>query len=340
MSTDLNSPNRASRPTFGRKVRKFFEEYVIIYGIVALIVFVSFGSGIILGDWTIFLSVDNFMNVLRQVSMIAIISAGMFFVLVSGGVDISVGATAGLINVLFAGFLVWYGMPWPLSALLCLVISAVIGVVNGTLVAVFGIPPLIATLGTQSILRGLIFVITNAYAVFNLPTNIRFLGNGYVLSYIPIPVIIMVVIFIIINFISQRTKFGRSAYAVGGNIEAAYLSGINQKRVRILCYMIVNICAGVSAIILTSRLASGQPNSGTGWEFEAIIATVIGGVSIIGGKGRAFGAMFGALLIGIFTNGMTLMNVNSYYQQMIKGLILISAIGLDVYSAHRRARAV
>ena len=150
----------------------------------------------------------------------------------------------------------------------------------------------------------------------------------------------MIVIFIIVNFISQRTKFGRSVYAVGGNLEAAYLSGINQKLVRIKCYVIVNVCAAISGIILTSRLASGQPNSGTGWEFEAIIATVIGGVSVVGGKGRAYGAMMGAILIGIFTNGMTLMNVNSYYQQMIKGLILIAAIGLDVYSAHRRANAV
>jgi len=340
MSTNINNGKHAPQLTTGRKVKRFFDDHVIIYGIVALIFIIAIGSGIILGDWTIFLSVDNFMNVLRQVSMIAIIAAGMFFVLVSAGVDISVGATAGLINIFFAGFMVWNGMPWPVSAATCLAIAAVIGLVNGVLVAVFKIPALIATLGTQSVLRGLIFVITNAYAVFNLPKDIHFLGNGYVLSYIPVPVIIMAVIYIIVNFIAQRTKFGRSVYAVGGNMEAAYLSGIKNKRVTIMCYVIVNVCAAVSGIILTSRLVSGQPNAGTGWEFEAIIATVIGGVSVVGGKGKALGALLGSLFIGIFTNGMTLMNVSSYYQQMIKGIILISAIGLDVYTVRRKANAI
>jgi len=320
------------------KVKRFFDEHAIIYGIFAIIIVVAVATSFMLGDITIFLSVNNFMNVLRQVSMIAIIAAGMYFVIVSGGVDISVGATVGLMNVLFAGFMVWYGFHPVVSALVCILIAAFIGMINGTLVAYFGIAPLIATLGMQSLIRGLIFVITSAYAVIGLPRSINWIGNGFILRYIPIPVIIMLAIYIIVNFVSVRTKFGRSVYAVGGNIEAAYLAGINEKWTRISCYMIANVMAAISALILTARLASGQPNSGTGWEFEAIIATVIGGVSIVGGKGKAFGVLFGALLLGFFTNGMTLMNVNSYFQQMIKGVILIGAIGLDVYTVRRKAR--
>lgn len=328
----------APRPTAKKRVKKFFEDYVIIYGILALILIVSIATGFILDDFGVFLSIDNFMNVMRQVSMIAIIAAGMFFVLVSGGVDISVGSTAGLVNILFSGFLVWYGMHPIIAALICMVIALFIGMINGILIAYGGIAPLIATLGMQSVLRGLIFVITNAYSVYDLPKSIAFLGNGYVLKYIPVPVIIMVVIFLIVNFVSVRTKFGRSVYAVGGNIEAAYLSGINEKRIRVVCYMIVNLMASISAMILTSRLASGQPNAGNGWEFEAVIATVTGGVSVVGGKGKAFGALLGALFLGIFTNGMTLMNVSSYYQQMIKGILLIGAIGLDVYTMRKSAK--
>lgn len=332
------SKTEKRRTNVFRVVKKFLDEYAIIYGIFALIIIVAVVTRVMLGTFTIFLSVGNLMNVLRQVSMIAIMAAGMFFVIVSAGVDISVGATVGLINVLFAGFIMWFGFPPILSALMCLVIAAAIGVVNGTLVAHFGIAPLIATLGMQSVIRGLIFVITSAYAVFGLPKSINWLGNGYFLKYIPIPVIIMVAIFILVYFVSVRTRFGRSVYAVGGNIDAAYLAGINEKIVRIACYVIANVLAAISGLILTSRLASGQPNSGTGWEFEAIIATVIGGVSVVGGKGRAFGVLAGALLLGLFTNGMTLMNINSYYQQMIKGVILIGAIGLDVYTVRRKAR--
>ena len=324
--------------TLGMRIKRFFSEYVIIYGILILFVAVALTTGIVLKDFTVFLSISNLMNVMRQISMTAIIAAGMYFVLVSGGIDISVGATVGLVNILFSGLMVWYGMHPVFAVSISFGVALVVGLVNGVLVAYFGIAPMIATLGTQSVMRGLIFVITNAYPVFNLPTTIYWIGNGYLLKYIPIPVVIMLFIFILANFISKRTKFGRSVYAIGGNIEAAYLSGIKEKQVRVICYMVVNIMAAVSAIILTSRLSSGQPNSGLTWEFEAIIAAVIGGVSITGGKGKAYYALLGAIMLGLFTNGMTLLNINSYFQQMIKGIILISAIGLDVYMLRKKAK--
>jgi len=149
----------------------------------------------------------------------------------------------------------------------------------------------------------------------------------------------MLIVFLIIGFISQKTKFGRFVYASGGNPEAAYLSGIKVKKVKITTYVIAGCLASLSGIILVSRLASGQPNAGIGWEFEAIIAVIIGGVSLAGGKGKIFGVLLGAILVGLLTNGMTLLNVSSYYQQIVKGLVLVFAVGLDVYQTRKQNKA-
>ena len=161
------------------------------------------------------------------------------------------------------------------------------------------------------------------------------IGRGYIFEYIPIPVIIMLVVFILAHIISQKTKFGRFVYAVGGNNEAAFLSGIKVKRIQSYTFMISSSLAAVSGIILAGRLASGQPNAGIGWEFEAITGAVIGGVSISGGKGKIFGVLFGAIVIGLLTNGMTLMDVSSFWQKIIKGAVLIAAVSFDVLKTKR-----
>ncbi len=319
------------------RIRKALGEYMIIYAVIILIAVLSITS-------RSFLSIANLMNVMRQTSLIAIIAVGIFFIMVGGGIDISVGSLVGLTGIVFSAGIVKLGVDPFLAALLALAIGGAAGAINGFATAYIGIPPFIATLGMMSVARGVTYVITNAYPISGLPESIAFIGRGY-LAYskslhagVPWPVVIMLVVYIVCHFISQRTRFGRFVYAAGGNLEAAYLSGIKVKRVILATYVIGGALSALSGIILVSRLASGQPNAGIGWEFEAITAAVIGGVSITGGQGKLVGVFFGAILMGLLTNGMTLLNVNSYYQQIIKGLVLVLAIGLDVYKVKRQSR--
>ena len=316
---------------FFTPILRWFDDYPIALAVIGLCVIMSLIS-------SSFLSFNNIMNVLRQISMIAILAAGQFLVLVAGGIDISLGSIVGLAGIIFSMGMVKWGMAPIVAALLAVFIGGISGFFNGFQDAIVGIPAMIATLGTQGVARGLTYVLTNAYPISDLPESISFLGRGYLLS-IPWPVIIMLIVFLIIGFISQKTKFGRFVYASGGNPEAAYLSGIKVKKVKITTYVIAGCLASLSGIILVSRLASGQPNAGIGWEFEAIIAVIIGGVSLAGGKGKIFGVLLGAILVGLLTNGMTLLNVSSYYQQIVKGLVLVFAVGLDVYQTRKQNKA-
>jgi len=314
--------------SFIRGIRNFLSEYVIIYAVVALFIILAITS-------KAFLSLDNIMNVLRQSSMIAIMAAGAFFIMVGDGIDISVGSIVGLSGIVFSIAMVNWHISPIIAFIMCILTGALAGAVNGWMVTKMGLPPFIATLGMMSVARGLTYVVTNAYPIAVTIKDIEWLGRGY-LWIIPWPVVIMIVVFVIAHFVSQKTRFGRFVYAAGGNAEAAYLSGIKVSKVKAANYVIAGSLAALSGSILVSRLASGQPNGGLNWEFEAITATVIGGVSITGGKGKVFGVLMGAILIGLLTNGMTLLNVSSYYQQMIKGVVLVFAIGLDVYKTKRQ----
>ena len=311
-----------------KKVKGFLSEYVIIYAIVTLFVFLTFASDV-------FFAKTNLLNILRQVSMIGIIAVGMFFVLVGGNIDISVGANVAVSGIIFSGGMYFFKMSPVLAGILAIISGVMIGAINGVLVAYLRIPALIATLGMSEVARGLVYVLTGAYPINKLPTSIGFIGRGYVFG-IPWPVVFMVIVYAIAFFVSQKTKFGRFVFASGGNEEAAHLSGINVKHMRLYTFMICGFLASISSIILVSRLNSGQPTAGIGWDFEAIIATIIGGVSITGGRGKVLGVLLGTILIGILTNGMTLLSISSYYQSMIKGLVLIFAIGLDVYKNRKR----
>lgn len=334
MKTEVKNNNQTtgiSKNKLIEFIKYISSEYVIIYAVIGLSIILSLASDT-------FLSTGNIMNVLRQTSMIAILAAGIFFVMVGGGIDISIGSLVGLTGIAFAGSIVKWGWNPVPAFILAIVIGCLAGFVNGILATKLGIPPMIASLGMMSAARGITYVVTNAYPISGLPNSIAFLGRGYFFG-IPIPVIIMIAAFLIVHFISQRTKFGRFVYAAGGNGEAAHLSGIKVEKVLTITYIICGALAALSGVILVSRLNSGQPNAGLGWEFEAIIATVIGGVSITGGKGKVIGVFFGAILIGLLTNGMTLLNVSSYYQQIIKGAVLVFAIGLDVYKTKKANKA-
>lgn len=312
-------------------IKYISSEYVIIYAVIGLGVVLSFAS-------SAFLSTGNLMNVLRQTSMIAILAAGCFLVMVGAQIDISTGSLVGLTGIAFAAAMVNWGWDPIIAFIFAVIIGAVSGIINGWMVTIVGIPALIATLSMMQAARGVTYVVTNAYPISNLPKSIDFIGRGYLLG-IPVPVIIMVIIYLVIGFVSQRTKFGRYVYAVGGNKEAARLSGIKVNKIMIITYIICGIFAALSGVILVSRLDSGQPNAGIGWEFQAIIAAVVGGVSVVGGKGKILGVFFGAVLMGLLTNGMTLLDVSSYYQQIIQGAVLVFAIGLDVYKNRKASEA-
>jgi len=311
-------------------VKLWLNEHNIIYAVVFLAIILTFVS-------RKFLTLDNMMNILRQTSMVAIIAVGAFYTIVGGGIDLSSGAVAGISGIMFAKMVA----EWRLSPLVAIVLTmlfgCILGIVNAATAAFGGIPPFIATLGMQIACRGLCFVITNAYPVTGIPDSIDFIGRGYLWVF-PIPVLISIVVFLIMSFIANKTRFGRSVYAVGSNEDAAHFSGINTKLVKATTFVIAGLMASVAAIILTSRVESGQPNGGLGWELDAITAAAIGGVSITGGRGNLFGVFLGALFVGMLTNGMTLMNMNSYHQQIVEGIVLVLAIGIDVFRTNRASR--
>ncbi len=308
--------------TFLFVLSEISRRYFIIYAVIALLVVLSILS-------KSFLSVNNLINVLRQVSMIAIIAVGSFFVLVVAGVDISVGSIAALSGILTAKFLAEFDWPAWLGIIAGLACGFAAGATNGYLITRRNVPAFVATLGTMGVFRGLTYVLTNAYPVAGLPNSFYFIGRGYI-GPIPVPVIIMIVVFALAYVVSENTKMGRFMFAIGGNETAAHLSGIRVARYRFYTYAAGGFLAALSGIILVSRLASGQPNAGIGYEFEAITAAVVGGTSLYGGKGTIIGVFFGAIFIGILLNGMVLLNVSSYYQQMIKGIVLILAVMVDV----------
>ena len=298
------------------------KKYFIIYAVITLVIILSIFSDV-------FFSAQNLINVLRQSSMIAIIAVGVFFTIVAGGIDISVGSTVALSGIMMAKVIVDYKMPVFIGVLAGLVVGTAIGFVNGHLVTKRRIPPFVATLGIMGAVRGLTYVITDAYPVSGLPKGIYFIGRGYV-GPIPVPVIIMIIVYIFAYIVAEHTRAGRFIFAIGGNEEAAHLSGIKVDRYKLFAYMTSGGLAALSGIILVSRLASGQPNAGIGYEFEAITAAVVGGTSLYGGKGTIPGVFLGAIFIAILLNGMVLLNISSYYQQMLKGIVLILAVMIDV----------
>ncbi|WP_298823879.1 ribose ABC transporter permease [uncultured Planococcus sp.] len=276
-----------------------------------------------------FLSVSNLMNVLRQVSINALIAFGMTFVILTGGIDLSVGATLALTGAVSAGMMA-SGVDPIFAMLLGLLLGAVLGAINGVIIAKGKVAPFIATLATMTIYRGLTLVYTDGRPISGLGDSLTFqmLGKGYFLG-IPIPVVTMIVSFAILYFILKKTTFGRRVYAVGGNEEASILSGINADRIKIYVYSLLGLLAALASLILTSRLNSAQPTAGEMFELDAIAAVVLGGTSLTGGRGWIVGTLIGALIIGVLNNGLNLIGVPSFFQQVVKGAVILLAVLLD-----------
>lgn len=276
-----------------------------------------------------FFTLNNILNLLRQVSVNALIAFGMTFVILTAGIDLSVGSLLALGSALTAGLLT-SGMDPMLAVLIGLLIGLALGAVNGLIITKGKVAPFIATLATMTIFRGATLVYTDGKPITGLSDSFTFqmIGKGYVFG-IPFPAILMLVIFAILFFILRNTVFGRQVYAIGGNEEASTLSGIKADRVKIWVYSLTGMLSVLAGIIITSRLNSAQPTAGSMYELDAIAAVVIGGTSLAGGRGRIVGTLIGALIIGVIDNGLNLLNVSSFYQQIVKGGVILLAVLLD-----------
>jgi len=281
-----------------------------------------------------FLTLRNVTNVVRQFSVIAIMSVGMTYVIITAGIDLSVGSIIALSGCMTAWFLV-EGYPIWLSVLIGLALGALTGIVNGLLIVKVRLAPFIATLGTMGIARGLVLALTMGYPIQPFPEAFEVIGRGY-LGPIPIPVVIMTVVVIVGHIFLSRTTIGRYIYYVGSNPTAARLSGLNVGRILILVYTVAGLLSGLAAVVLVSRLTSAQSNMGTGWELDAIAAVVIGGTSLAGGEGSVLGSLIGAALMGVIKNALILLGVNVYWQSVVIGIVIVLAVALDAWRQSRR----
>lgn len=275
-----------------------------------------------------FLSMRNLMNVAKQVSIFGVASVGMTYVILLGGIDLATGSIISFVNIVAAYFMVNMGLNPILAVIGSLVISTIIGLLNGVIIAEIGMPPLIVTFASQTIFAGLAYIICKGTPISRFPESFLAMGQGYV-GPIPIPVIIMVLCFAVGAFILTKTYFGRYFYAIGGNEEAAVLSGIQVKKVKYIVYALSGLFAGIAGLVMLARANTGQPNAGLGYEFDVITCVVLGGVSVSGGSGKMSNVIAGVLIIGVLSNGMVLLNVSSYMQMVIKGIILLLAVGSD-----------
>lgn len=285
-----------------------------------------------------FLTMKNLLNVVRQVSIIGIVAVGMTFVLLTGGINLAVGSWLAVTGVIASTLMVNFHVH-PLLAMLAGIASVVLlGLATGVLIEKLELPSMIATLGVMTAARGLAFIVTGGLPIYSIPEAYVVLGQGYLWG-IPVPVLFMIAAFAFGWFILEQTPTGRYFYAMGGNHEAARLAGINISRMTLLTYAISGLLCGIAGVILMFRINSGQPTAGTGMEMDVITATVLGGVSLAGGEGKIFGVLIGCLIIGVLSNGLIIMNVGEYYQMVVKGLVLILAVGLDKLGQRQSMKA-
>jgi len=284
-----------------------------------------------------FLTTDNLMGVFRSFSLIAIMSIGMMLVIITGGIDLSVGSVMGLSSLMTA---LAFQQGWgAVPAVLCgLGVGLAVGAFNGFLITRVELPPFIATLGTLTIGRGLMYIITKGVPVTpDIPDSFAYIGQGYI-GLVPFPVVIMIVMTICFAILMRRTRFGRHVYATGGNEIAARLSGVRTNRVKFTVYVISGLIASLAGIISFSRFVSAEPASGFGAELDVIAAAAIGGASLSGGAGSVEGAIIGAALAGIISNGVVLLNINTYAQQAITGCVILIAVSIDIWRIRRKGR--
>ena len=320
---------RDQRVDAAEVAKRIAREYGIYLAFVILVVVLSFAN-------KYFLTQSNISNILLQTSINGVLAFGMTFVIITGGIDLPVGSVLALAGIISASFATTSpqatvaGGPYPVFVALIVgvLVGSASGAIIGPIVARFNVPSFVATLGMLSAARGLTLIYAGGRPVPALVPQYRWIGNGNVFG-VPAPVVIFAAIFLVCWFVLARTRFGRYVYAVGGNARAAKTSGINVVAVRFTVYVISGGLAGVAGMLLAARTGSALTQAGIGYELDAIAAVVIGGISLSGGIGRMTGALIGALIIGVMNNGLDLMGIESYYQQVLKGMLIVGAVMLD-----------
>lgn len=321
------------------RLKKLMHQYGIILAFIALCVVIALAGqwAVASGSWAenYFLTQDNALIVLRQISINGILAIGMTFVIITAGVDLSVGSVLALAGIVAARFAtmnnnMMLGGNWPIimPVVIAISIGFLCGLINGVILSKYRLQPFIVTMGMLSAARGVTLLTTDGNPVSQLTNSFRWLGNGHVVG-IPVPVVIFMLLFIAAWFVLNKMIFGRYVYAVGGNEKSARTSGINVLAVKVAVYTLCGALAGIAGLILTARTGSAQTSAGISYELDAIAAVVIGGTSMAGGIGTLRGTLFGVLIIGVMNNGLDLLGVQSYYQQIIKGALIVFAVMLD-----------
>ena len=314
---------------------KIGKKYIspIYFLIIFLIVLLFFLCDVLkINNYTgerVFFNAGNFLNIMNQVSLNAIIAFPMTLAIIIQGIDLSVGSVAAFIGVLLCKITLGLNIPFVPAVILVLAAGILIGMLNGFIIARFNLPAFVVTLGAMIIMRGLALLLVDGIPIFNDSENFLFLGNGTLAGFIPMPVVVLFIVFISFLFFMKKTIWAKHIYAVGGNEEAARLSGVNITKVKLLVYSLSALMASLAGILLASRLGSGQPNAGDGYELDAITAAIVGGTSLSGGVGTIGGTLAGAIIIGIINTGMNTLGISPYYQLVIKGSVILAAVIID-----------
>lgn len=300
--------------------KTFFGKYAIYFVLLIEIILFSILS-------PHFLSIRNLTNVLRQVSIVGIMAVGMTFVILTGGIDLSVGGVTACVGVICAKLML-SGLHQVFAILISLLFAAVVGIINAFFSHEFKLNPMIVTLATLQILKGISYIITGAIPVYGFTSDFKVIGQGYI-GPIPIPIIIMIALYAIAYIVLKYTKFGQSIYGIGGNEEACRLTGIDIRKRKYLAYIICSVITAIAGIVLLSRVNTAQPSAGFGYEMDVITGAVLGGISMSGGEGKITGVFAGVLVMAILSNGMLMMDVSEYWQWVTKGLVMLAAISYD-----------
>lgn len=301
--------------------RGFFHKFGMLLVLLGMVIVMSFLSDA-------FLQYQNLINIVRQISFIGIVAMGVTMIIITTGIDLSSGSVIALVSVVVASAAHPGEYPWFVPLLIGLGIGACAGFINGFITAKAKIPAFIVTLGMMTAARGVALLYSEGRPISNLSESFSFIGKGVIMG-IPFPILIFIVLGIISHLLLSKTKFGKYTYAIGGNEQAAKICGINVDRYRIMIYTYAGMLSAIAAMMLTARISAGQPSMGVMYELDAIAAAVIGGTSLSGGIGTIPGTIIGALIIGVLNNGLDLLNVSSYWQQILKGAIIITAVLID-----------
>ncbi|MEG1525389.1 MAG: ABC transporter permease [Clostridia bacterium] len=305
------------------RIRQKLLDYILILFAICMAIYFSFAS-------KYFLSTKNFMNILSSISVVGIIATGMTLVIITKGIDLSVGSIIALTGCIAALLIVNYKVAWPIAILVTLLIGLLVGGFNGILITRFNVVPFIATLGSMNIIRGLAFIITGGQAIYVPNEVITYIGTGKLFNFVPIPAVIMLLLYVIFWIVSQFTVFGRNVFAVGGNSVASRLAGIDVKKLTMLLYVLTGVLSAIAGLVMTGLTSTAMPSAGDGYNLDVITAVYLGGNSASGGEGSVWRTLMGILIIGILNNGMALLSVPSFWQTFVKGCLLIIAVIFDM----------